>query len=158
MLGDRDSELCCVAEHQDFLDLHDETSQKTYQVSQFAFEMRMRLLRLYLGLSSEDEKKFIFLWREDIYKAFRDISNENTNIYNQIFKTPNTTETRVELENLRPHSSFITGIDHTAALGALSVLKGYIVDFPFNFLKKEHYKLSPSIINPEFLVPTDVFL
>jgi len=158
MLGDRDSELCCIIEHKDYINLNDDTDQ-IYEVSRFAHDMRMRLLRIYLGLSEAQENDFKILWSEKAYKEFRRISKSNTDAYDDIFRTPNRTETRQDLEKLHPSSAFRAGFDYNVATELLRTqIRGFLIDFPFHFLAKEHYKLSPSFTTPEFLVPTDVFL
>jgi len=158
MLGSRDSELCCVVEHQDFKNISGPDG-KTYEVSKFAYHLRLRLMTSYLGLKKDERKKLRHISSDSAYHLWKSISRKNTELYIKIFKVmPDNIYNRTDLNHLDPREK--TFFDNLSSnhVEDLKEIRGFLVDFPLDFLRDEHQFMSPTILTKEYYVPSDLFL
>jgi len=148
MMGDRDSEICCVIEGPQDKVLIDNRNH-TYTVSEAIYELRKNLLSCYLGRNKADSDSLKILWSNQAMTEIRAISRRNTALYNDVWKyTPDTVRTFSDLSKMDPRKqSFAENIDVTKIPDLMKGLEGLIVDFPFGFLKDEN--LTPAILSPE---------
>jgi phospholipase D1/2 len=146
MLGDRDSEICCVIEGPTDKVLFDRNI--THKVSEAIYDLRIKLLNCYLGAKRASSNLFQILWSELAIKEIRGISKRNTIIYNKVFKhTPDTVQSFLDLAKMDPRKKEYGEYIDLTKIEDLTGLEGLIVDFPFGFLKDEN--LTPAILTPE---------
>jgi phospholipase D1/2 len=132
MLGSHDSEIGLVVHGGEM-----QTSQmagKTFKVSKFAHEMRMRLWRDYLGLEESDMSIEDPLSEETYNNKWLKTAQENTKIYKNIFQYLPDNVVTVDDFKVRKEA----GPQDEEQLKAI---RGYLIEFPFNFLNMD--KLPP---------------
>lgn len=166
LLGDRDSEVCVVIRtSQDRINSVIDGLPTT--VSKFAFDMRVTMMKMYLGLTNENsnnlgdnvDRIFVDPLSDELFNYLVSQARKNTLIYREIFKCV-------------PDDIFLTFDDlkysfSDNCLKCIELLtnkysqykdqiKGVIVEFPLNFLRKED--LSRKVFTKERIVPIDIFI
>lgn len=148
MRGTRDSEIAVVIEQTADL-MESLMAGKPFKVNKFVHELRLRLWQDFLGLMPEEEK----LIRDPVHKDTIDFwkrrAKDNTRYYQKIWRVLHN-----NLHKLNQLSEMIPSEQKYQKYSAK--IKGYVVDFPFEFLKDEDLNLS--LFAKEQMVPKSVFL
>lgn len=148
MLGQRDSEIAVVVN--DEKKVESVIDGNKVMVSEFAYTLRMRLFKEFTDC--EDEEILRDPLSENFKNLWKTSSENNTVLYRHIFKcVPDDSITRVDhVENFEKESNLhdYNKLKHC--------FKGFLVDFPLNFLKEESLKIS--IFNKEYLLPEENFV
>ena len=94
----------------------------------------------------------------EFFKLFREISHENTLIYDQVFKCL-PSDNILNFTDLRnyPNSISLNKTNPFEAKKRLDNINGYIVDFPLEFLSNEK-KFFPDFVTPEGIIPDECWL
>tara|TARA_R110002050_G_scaffold282049_1_gene429825 strand:- start:1994 stop:4417 length:2424 start_codon:yes stop_codon:yes gene_type:complete len=155
MMGDRDSELCIVTNepsHKCETVIWDGMSVK---VSPLAHSLRKRLFRDYLGLSEEEDNLVVDPLSDSTYKLlWKEQSRRNTEIYSAIFPfIPNNVSSVDMLFKCGEYPGCV--VNHSEK-HRIKDLKGFVTDFPMNFLELDH--LSPPVGSAEYMVPRVTFV
>jgi hypothetical protein len=132
-------------------------NNKPYQASQFAYNLRIRLMSSFLGVTEEEGRAkltdictdavFVGLWRAT--------AMWNTRLYLQVFKKmPDNIFSLPDLVYLRPGA--VSPLESEAK--TLHGVRGFLCEFPMDFLKDAQLDLSPGLANAEYIVPRQTFL
>lgn len=130
---------------------------KPYQATQFAYNLRIKLMSSFLGITEEEGRSRLSDICSDavfthIWKATATL---NTRLYLQVFKKmPDNIYSLLDLVHLKPGA--ITPLETEAK--TLRAVQGYLCEFPMDFLKDAQLNLSPSPTNAEYIVPRQTFL
>ncbi|XP_036098596.1 phospholipase D1 isoform X5 [Molossus molossus] len=155
MLGKRDSEMAVIV--QDTGTVPSVMDGKEYQAGVFAHGLRLQCFRVVLG--------YLYDPSEDIQdpvsdKFFKEVwvstAARNATIYDKVFRCLPSDE----VQNLIQLREFITKPimakeDRVRAEEELKKIRGFLVQFPFNFLSEE--SLLPSVGTKEAMVPMEVW-
>lgn len=147
-LGSHDSEIAMIV--QDTTKVASVLAGEPRQVSQFAYSLRTAIFKEHLGTTDEE------IIRDPLGDTF---SNEwiscaarNTNLYRELF--------RCYPDDYVASISEIVGFEsqaHTENYEQLKDgLKGYLVEFPLDFLKNEDLRIP--IFTKEYVIPDDNFV
>lgn len=148
MLGQRDSEIAVVVEDENKIESVIDGQKE--MVSEFAYSLRMRLFKEFTNSDN------IELLRDPLSESFKNfwktLSENNTLLYRHIFKCmPDNLVHRVEhIESFEKETNF------SEYEKLKNCFKGFLVDFPLDFLKEESLKIS--IFNKEYLLPEENFV
>jgi len=126
--GTRDSELAVYLEESSHKMVDSQMNGKSYKVSAFVRDFRMRLWRDFLGLSPEDQSIEDPVCQEVYRGIWLAISRHNTKIYRTVFE--GIPDNILKLSDLE--QKFKPKDEHL-----LQNLQGYLVDFPLDFLRDE---------------------
>lgn len=93
----------------------------------------------------------------DFFQLFRQISRENTLIYDQVFKCL-PSDNILNFTDLRsyPNSVSLNKTNPNEAKRRLDCVKGFIVDFPLEFLSNEK-KFFPDFVTAEGILPKEMW-
>lgn len=156
MRGARDSEICAITEGTEMINI--QMNGKPYQASQFAYNLRIKLMSSFLGMSDEEGRaKVTDICSSAVFNGiWRTIASANTKLYLQVFKKlPDNIYSLPELAFLKP-PGLLEPPESEARI--LHGVKGFLCEFPMGFLKDAQLDLSPSLANAEYLVPRQTFL
>jgi len=148
MRGSRDSEIAAYIEPgTDDTMIDSQMNGQPFRVSKFVHELRLRLWRDYLGNGNVDmyrdpvvDQVFMGLWKTT--------STHNSQIYLNTFKV---LPERVKKADDYSQPDEVTNPDQ------LNMIRGYIVDFPCDFLTEEP-KMEPTIFDKEYVLPLNIFV
>jgi len=165
-LGERDSELAVYFEDTKFTD--SKMNGKEYKSGLFAGSIRRYLFSEHLGLlpcergvDEENKAKYDIEIDDpvcpDFFKQWNGIAKKNTKIYERVFEC-------APSDNIRTLEDFarnemkkpLAEKDVATATKLLTGVHGYLVQFPTLFLIDS--ELAPSILTPEGMMPTYVFV
>jgi len=160
LLGNRDSELCIVIS-----DPPDELETVTWgnephEVGSFSRSLRLKLYRDYLGLSSQDSQQLISdpVCQEG-YALWRQTSKNNTKIFNEVFPSlPDSLTSLKDLYKLHEKGLYPGIVSRPGAAQSLQQISGFLVDFPYNFLRESSLGAQISDVAGEYFVPEETFL
>ncbi|KAM7133398.1 phospholipase D1 isoform 2-T2 [Molossus nigricans] len=155
MLGKRDSEMAVIV--QDTGTVPSVMDGKEYQAGVFAQGLRLQCFRVVLG--------YLYDPSEDIQdpvsdKFFKEVwvstAARNATIYDKVFRCLPSDEVQ-NLIQLREFISkpIMAKEDRVRAEEELKKIRGFLVQFPFNFLSEE--SLLPSVGTKEAMVPMEVW-
>jgi len=148
MRGTRDSEIAVIMEQEQGL-VDSVMAGKSFQVSPFARDFRMRLWREFLGLEPSDVSITDPVCPE-VYKGiWQQTSRRNTDIYKSVFQVLPDTIYHLSDVNMAKLSEY----RNTERLNGL---RGFLVDYPMDLFKDETMAL-PVTAKERFL-PTNVYL
>lgn len=146
MLGSCDSELAMLVE--DTQEVDTVLAGRDFIAKKFAYDLRMRIFKEHSGC--DDESLLQDPLSEGFKEVWDNIAKNNTDYYRSIF-------------NCYPDDQFklITDmkemqVNRDAHEACASFIKGYLVDFPLEFLAGE--SLNFTIFNKEFYVPDINFI
>ncbi|CAB3404351.1 unnamed protein product [Caenorhabditis bovis] len=162
-VGNRDSEVCCV-----YTDIVKESSMmdgKPYEAGRFAKSLRLQCMKEHLGLLSDSRRKAVFEYDvscdDPVADSFfvdvwQSTAKRNADIYEEVFRAYPTdnVETFEEFERWTSHMPMSEYAPQQAE-ERVRDLRGTLVDFPLNFLRKS--TLAPGITTKEGLIPNNVF-
>jgi len=145
MEGSRDSEICAVVENQDLID--SVMAGKPFKVSKFVQDLRLRLWRDFLGLSDHD-MSIRDPVSSNVYKnIWRETAKMNTWIYKKVFQVLPDTVRKLGDMKIKLSPQHVT---------LLRDVKGYLVEFPKNFLADEQLNLT--LFDRSYVLPKSVFV
>eukprot|EP01102_Stenamoeba_stenopodia_P004549 TRINITY_DN1484_c0_g1_i4.p1 TRINITY_DN1484_c0_g1~~TRINITY_DN1484_c0_g1_i4.p1 ORF type:complete len:1275 (-),score=210.16 TRINITY_DN1484_c0_g1_i4:125-3949(-) len=150
MRGTRDSEICIMTQDHNTVDSM--MNGKSYKASKFAFDLRKRLWNVFLGLSESDSSTNDPVSMNTFRGIWQTTSQHNTDIYKRVF--PSLPDNCASLEELIIKSA--QKPQRESAIPLLQKLKGYLVNYPYEFLKNEDLSLRFS--EKEIVVPKKIFL
>jgi len=155
LLGDRDSELCTVTTDSLENCINVQWNGEEVQVGKFAHSLRKRLYRDYLGI--EEKEDVIDPICESSWFQWKLTSKKNTRLYSTVFPyLHDNLNTLDPLKELAAKSHYSGCICDPEVAATLANVRGYLIDFPLHFLKKE--ALSPQVGDAELLVPRITFV
>ncbi|KAI3384943.1 hypothetical protein SNEBB_005119 [Seison nebaliae] len=143
MLGSRDSEIAVIIENE-----------------RYTSSLIQRLLTEHLNYhcSLENIMNTNILGQKETFDLFREISDKNERIYNDIFSTiPNN-----QIKNFKNLNEYLKKneeltMEHNDAIKLLKEnIRGYLVTFPLYFMKEQ--KLMDGIFNKQMMLPNYVWL
>ncbi len=165
LLGVRDSELAMIVEDEQMIE--SSMNRIKCQISPKVRELRTRLMMEHLGFLGKDPSDPVIKLLEDpvsdefYHGLLRYTASLNTQIYRELFHcvpddcADSWDEYRrfTEKPSVQTVDPTIVGID---LMENIKQIRGHIVMFPLNFLKKED--LSASMLTPEYLLPVETYL
>lgn len=163
LLGERDSELAVLINpnelsEEDYLESIINGEKKI--VSKMAYEFRVNLMKIHLGIS-KDDPEFDLLndpLNDDLFKLILKRAHMNTVLYREIFKVipDDIYETFEEFKYAyKDTCSHCIEIMREKYASLKNEIKGFLVEFPIGFLKKENLNRG---FTKENLVNVDLFL
>lgn len=165
MLGVRDTELAVLVEDEARIEATLNSSKVL--ISPKIRELRISLLKEHLGLLDQPDTDANVRLLDDpvsddcYYNLIRYTASLNTQIYRELFRCvpDDVADSWDEYKRFteKPKVDFLAsdlgGID---LMQNLSAIRGNLVLFPLNFLRKED--LSASMLTPEYLLPIETYL
>ncbi|ELK29948.1 Phospholipase D1 [Myotis davidii] len=155
MLGKRDSEMAVIV--QDTETVPSVMDGEEYQAGRFAHGLRLQCFRVVLGYLSDSSEDIQDPVSDKFFKeVWVSTAARNATIYDKVFRClPND-----EVHTLIQLRDFITKPilakeDPIRAEEELKKIRGFLVQFPFNFLSGEC--LLPSVGTKEAMVPMEVW-
>ncbi|XP_036204024.1 phospholipase D1 isoform X4 [Myotis myotis] len=155
MLGKRDSEMAVIVE--DTETVPSVMDGEEYQAGRFAHGLRLQCFRVVLGYLSDSSEDIQDPVSDKFFKeVWVSTAARNATIYDKVFRClPND-----EVHTLIQLRDFITKPilakeDPIRAEEELKKIRGFLVQFPFNFLSGEC--LLPSVGTKEAMVPMEVW-
>eukprot|EP01127_Copromyxa_protea_P015007 TRINITY_DN4263_c0_g3_i1.p1 TRINITY_DN4263_c0_g3~~TRINITY_DN4263_c0_g3_i1.p1 ORF type:complete len:998 (+),score=126.65 TRINITY_DN4263_c0_g3_i1:308-2995(+) len=154
MRGSRDTELCAITEGTDMISI--QLNGKPYQASQFAYNLRIKLMSSFLGFSEEvGRSRVMDICSDSAWTTWCTTASRNTSIYLQVFKRmPDNIYSLADLVHLMPGA---TSQDVSEQV-RLKKIRGFLCEFPMDFLKDAQLDLSPGLASAEWVVPRQTFL
>lgn len=158
MRGHRDSEIAVLIRDTQMVPSY--MDGQPYMAGQFSHSLRESLFREMTGTLVDDVDISV---ADPICSAFYDSvwrkrANENTNIYNEVFRCLPTDDVHSwdDLTQWKKTMNYaLCFADPNAAREKLRHVKGLLVNFPINFMKHEY--LGPVVGQREYLVPIKTF-
>lgn len=158
LLGSRDSELACLVkdEELDWAALNG----KLVKTGKYASSLRKKIFKLHLGIYYHNPNKISVMdcASNHFFKLWQNTSNQNSRIYEDIFKClPSNEATTFTTMNEYASQPKLMNTDPNRAKKLLEEhVSGFIVNFPLEFLSEES-SFFPSINTKEGIVPVIVW-
>uniref|UniRef100_A0AAY4APB5 Phospholipase n=1 Tax=Denticeps clupeoides TaxID=299321 RepID=A0AAY4APB5_9TELE len=155
MLGKRDSEVAVIVE--DTETVPSVMDGEDYQAGKFALQLRLECFKIILGAFTDPSIEVTDPVSDRFYKeVWMATSARNATIYEKVFQCLPSSLVRnmQELVNFKSN----TGLDKEDPARAKELLKkirGFLVQFPLEFLSEEN--LMPSVGTKEAMVPTEIW-
>ena len=149
LLGNRDSEIAILVEEKkedNFI-----MNGNKYQASKLAVELRKKLMAEFLGIDMNDTI-LIDPVSNDLFNFMNSRARNNTEIYRNLFKCfPDDVYTsyRIYNEAQKKKEEEWPNVFLNKYIRERNNIKGFIVEFPLNFLKDE--KMNKSFILPDYI-------
>ncbi|KAI7809286.1 phospholipase D1a [Triplophysa rosa] len=155
MLGKRDSEVAVIFE--DSETMPSVMDGQEYQAGKFALQLRLECFKTILGAFSDPTIDVSDPISDRFYKdAWMTISGRNATIYEKVFRCLPSSLVRNKQELLSFQSkSGLDKEDPAKAQELLKKIRGFLVQFPLDFLCEEN--LMPSVGTKEAMVPTEIW-
>ncbi|XP_065912688.1 phospholipase D2-like [Dysidea avara] len=152
--GNRDSELAIILEDKEMIDVS--FDGEAVQVGKFSHTLRKHIFREHLGLlNTADGDRIV---EDPIVESFyKDVwmktAKSNSDLFEQVFGgkcIPTAAATTFkELEEFRKRTG-LADTDPEAAAQSITQIKGYLVEFPPEFLKNQELKKTRLVFKPAF--------
>lgn len=155
MLGKRDSEIAVIV--QDTEMVPSVMDGEEYQAGRFALGLRLQCFRVVLGYHSDSSEDIQDPVSDKFFKeVWVSTAARNATIYDKVFRClPNDeVQTFVQLRDFIT-KPILAKEDPIRAEEELKKIRGFLVQFPFNFLSGEN--LLPSVGTKEAIVPMEVW-
>ncbi|XP_047676519.1 phospholipase D1-like isoform X2 [Tachysurus fulvidraco] len=154
MLGKRDSEVAVIIE--DTEKVPSVMDGQEYQAGKFALQLRLECFKTILGAFTDPSINVTDPISDRFYKeVWITTASRNASIYEKVFRCLPSGLVR----NLQELVSFQTkpGLDKDPAKAQemLKKIRGFLVQFPLDFLSEEN--LMPSVGTKEAMVPTEIW-
>ena len=149
LLGNRDSEIAILVEEKkedNFI-----MNGNKYQASKLAVELRKKLMAEFLGIDINDTI-LIDPVSNDLFNFMNSRARNNTEIYRNLFKCfPDDVYTsyRIYNEAQKKKEEEWSNVFLNKYIRERNNIKGFIVEFPLNFLKDE--KMDKNFILPDYI-------
>ncbi|XP_076150415.1 phospholipase D1a [Alosa pseudoharengus] len=155
MLGKRDSEVAVIME--DAETVHSVMDGEEYQAGKFALGLRLECFKTILGAFSDPTIDVSDPISDHFYKeVWMTVSGRNATIYEKVFNCLPSSLVRNMQELMEFKTK--TGLDKDDPAKAQELLKkirGFLVQFPMEFLSEEN--LTPSVGTKEAMAPTELW-
>ncbi|XP_030629156.1 phospholipase D1a [Chanos chanos] len=155
MLGKRDSEVAVIVE--DSETVSSVMDGQEYQAGKFALQLRLECFKTILGAFSDPSIDVTDPISDRFYKeVWISTAGRNATIYEKVFRCLPTSLVRNKQELLDYQSK--PGLDKEDPVRAqehLKKIRGFLVQFPLEFLSEEN--LMPSVGTKEAMVPTEIW-
>ena len=162
LIGDRDSEIAVLI--RDACVVPSMMNGKSFLVSKFGQSLRLRLWREHLGIlnASQDDVDLCDAVCDAVYDLWRSNAKANLLLYTKLFPaTPTNHHKNLEQfkDALRstPSSRRYQAVSNNTVTNCLECIRGYIVEFPQEFLSEEDLKPSFQKGDIEGILPDFVF-
>ncbi|XP_056446162.1 phospholipase D1a [Gadus chalcogrammus] len=155
MLGKRDSEVAVII--QDSETVTAVMDEKEYQAGPYALQLRLECFRTILGGHSDATIDLSDPVSDRFYKdVWMATAGRNATIYEKVFRCLPTSLVRnmSELEQYQVKAG-LAQTDPIRAREELRKIRGFLVQFPLDFLSEEN--LMPSVGTKEAMVPTEIW-
>ncbi|KAJ8375748.1 hypothetical protein SKAU_G00063280 [Synaphobranchus kaupii] len=155
MLGKRDSEVAVIVE-----DTETVTSMmdgEEYQAGKFGLQLRLECFRMILGAFTDPTIDVMDPISDHFYKeVWMATCARNATIYQKVFRCLPSSDVRntLELESFLSKPG-LEKEDPVRAVEELKKIRGFLVQFPLNFLSEQN--LLPSVGSKEAMVPTEIW-
>ncbi|KAM6961403.1 phospholipase D1a [Aplochiton taeniatus] len=155
MLGKRDSELAVIVEDSEMVTAVMDGEE--YQAGAFALQLRLECFKTVLGGHSDPSVDVSDPISDRFYKdLWMTTAGRNATIYEKVFRCLPSSLVRnmVELEQYQTKPGLAQS-DPTHAQEELRRVRGFLVQFPLDFLSEEN--LLPSVGTKEGMAPTELW-
>uniref|UniRef100_A0A3B3ZJM3 Phospholipase n=1 Tax=Periophthalmus magnuspinnatus TaxID=409849 RepID=A0A3B3ZJM3_9GOBI len=155
MLGKRDSEVAVIV--QDSETVPSVMDGQTYEAGPYALNLRLECFRTILGGHTDDSIDLSDPISDRFYKeVWMTTAGRNATIYEKVFRCLPSSLVRnmTELEQYQTKLG-LAQTDQTKAREELRKIRGFLVQFPLDFLSE--HNLMPSVGSKEAMVPTEIW-
>ncbi|XP_076833185.1 phospholipase D1a isoform X1 [Brachyhypopomus gauderio] len=155
MLGKRDSEVAVIVE--DTETVPSVMDGQEYQAGRFGLQLRLECFKTVLGAFTDPTIDVIDPISDRFYKeVWMTTAGRNATIYEKVFNCLPTSLVRnmQELLNFQTKAC-LAKEDPAKAQELLKKIRGFLVQFPLDFLNEEN--LMPSVGTKEAIVPTEIW-
>uniref|UniRef100_A0A3Q2EC76 Phospholipase n=1 Tax=Cyprinodon variegatus TaxID=28743 RepID=A0A3Q2EC76_CYPVA len=155
MLGKRDSEVAVIVE--DCEKVASVMDGQEYQAGSYALELRLECFRTILGGHTDSSIDLSDPVSDRFYKeVWMTTAGRNATIYEKVFRCLPSSLVRnmSELEQFQSKPG-LAQTDKTRAQEELRKIRGFLVQFPLDFLSE--HNLMPSVGTKEAMVPTEIW-
>ncbi|CAL8285496.1 unnamed protein product [Lota lota] len=155
MLGKRDSEVAVIIQDSEMVAAV--MDDKEYQAGPYALQLRLECFRTILGGHGDGTIDLSDPVSDRFYKdVWMTTAGRNATIYEKVFRCLPTSLVRnmSELEQYQVKAG-LAQTDPTRAREELRKIRGFLVQFPLDFLSEEN--LMPSVGTKEAMVPTEIW-
>ncbi|XP_072313653.1 phospholipase D1a [Eucyclogobius newberryi] len=155
MLGKRDSEVAVIVE--DSEKVPSVMDGQEYEAGPYALQLRLECFRTILGGHTDDSIDLADPVSDRFYKeVWMTTAGRNATIYEKVFRCLPSSLVRnmTELEQYQTKLG-LAQTDLTKAREELKKIRGFLVQFPLDFLSEQN--LMPSVGSKEAMVPTEIW-
>ncbi|XP_048844406.1 phospholipase D1a [Brienomyrus brachyistius] len=155
MLGKRDSEVALIVEDTEMVD--SVMDGQEYRAGKFSLQLRLECFRMILGAFTDSTIDVTDPISDRFYKeVWMVISARNATIYEKVFRCLPSSDVR----NMQEMENYLCklGLDKTDPARAqeeLKKIRGFLVQFPLNFLSEQN--LLPPVGSKEAMVPMETW-
>lgn len=157
MRGTRDSEIAILIEGSEET-VDSLMDNKPFIASKFAYDLRIRLWSMFLGIKEREELEQISdpICDETYISIFKRTSNMNSKLYKEIFPSlPENTYKLSDLKDMVINLEELDEVSREAVMEKVKKIKGHYINFPHDYLKNEN--MSIGIFDKEFVLPKYTF-
>uniref|UniRef100_A0A3B3QA57 Phospholipase n=1 Tax=Paramormyrops kingsleyae TaxID=1676925 RepID=A0A3B3QA57_9TELE len=155
MLGKRDSEVAVIVEDTEMVD--SVMDGQEYRAGRFGLQLRLECFRTILGAFADPTIEVTDPISDRFYKeVWMVISARNATIYEKVFRCLPSSDVRnmQEMENYLCKLG-LDKIDPARAKEELKKIRGFLIQFPLNFLSEQN--LLPPVGSKEAMVPMETW-